>query len=151
MQQHTIHFWTCLIVLCSLEQEGGAAVFRGQILSSKSGILWIFGVFNTTGKSEKKKNKVKSWRQWSSGWSSSKRSEFPTWNFEYDDSSKRIFPVRARFFLSSQLSWTHWSLRFPSSEYQVVLNVAEVRLDWQHSQCNKPFLAHGVACECLSF
>jgi hypothetical protein len=33
MQHHTRHFWTHL-VLCSLEQEGGAAVFRGQILLS---------------------------------------------------------------------------------------------------------------------
>jgi hypothetical protein len=30
MQQHTRHFWTYLVVLCSLEQEGGAAVLRGK-------------------------------------------------------------------------------------------------------------------------
>jgi hypothetical protein len=30
MQQHTIHFWTHLVVLCSLEQEGGAAVLVGK-------------------------------------------------------------------------------------------------------------------------
>ena len=53
MQQHTIHFWTHLVVLCSLEQEGGAAVLRGQILSLKSGILWIYGAFKTTGNAEK--------------------------------------------------------------------------------------------------
>ena len=50
MQQHTIHFWT------HLEQEGGEAVLRGQIcyqtMSSKSGILWIYGAFKTTGDSE---------------------------------------------------------------------------------------------------
>jgi hypothetical protein len=34
MKNHTRHFWTQLVVLCSLEQEGGAAVLRGQILSS---------------------------------------------------------------------------------------------------------------------
>ena len=43
MQQNTIHFWTHLVVLCPLEQEGGAAVLCGQTLSSKSGILWIYG------------------------------------------------------------------------------------------------------------
>jgi hypothetical protein len=49
MQQHTRHFWTHLVVLCSLEQEGGAAVLHGHILSSKSVILWIYGAFKTTG------------------------------------------------------------------------------------------------------
>jgi hypothetical protein len=34
MQQHTRHFWTHLVVLYSLEQEVGAAVLHGQILSS---------------------------------------------------------------------------------------------------------------------
>jgi hypothetical protein len=34
MQQHTRDFWTHLVVLCSLEQEGGAAVICGKILSS---------------------------------------------------------------------------------------------------------------------
>jgi hypothetical protein len=56
MQQHTRHFCTYL-VLFSLEQEGGAAVFRRQILS-KSVIIWIYGAFKTTGNSEK--NKVES-------------------------------------------------------------------------------------------
>ena len=32
MQQHTIHVWTHLVVLCSLEQEGGTAVLRGKIV-----------------------------------------------------------------------------------------------------------------------
>jgi hypothetical protein len=41
-------------VLCSLEQEGGEVVRRGQILSSKSGILWIYGAFKTTWNSEEK-------------------------------------------------------------------------------------------------
>ena len=54
------------------------------------------------------KNTVESWRQWSSGWSSRKRPEFPTWNSQLDDRSKRIFPV---------------------------LKAAEVMLDWQHGQC----------------
>jgi hypothetical protein len=31
-----------------LEQEGGTAVLHGQILSSKSGILWMYGAFKTT-------------------------------------------------------------------------------------------------------
>jgi hypothetical protein len=30
MQQHTIHFWTHPVVLCSLEKEGGAAFLRGK-------------------------------------------------------------------------------------------------------------------------
>jgi hypothetical protein len=58
MQQHRIHFWTHLVVLCSLEQEGGATVLLGHILSSMSAILWIHGAFKTTGNSEK--NKVES-------------------------------------------------------------------------------------------
>ena len=42
-------------VMCSLELEGGAAVhlvitFWHETLSSKSGILWIYGAFKTTGK-----------------------------------------------------------------------------------------------------
>ena len=45
-------------MLCSLEQEGGAAVLRGQTLTSKSVILWIFGAFKTTGKSERKTDEV---------------------------------------------------------------------------------------------
>ena len=49
MQQHTRHFWTHLVVLCSLEQEGAAAVLSGQILSSKSGILWIYGALRQLG------------------------------------------------------------------------------------------------------
>jgi hypothetical protein len=49
MQQHTTHFWTHLVVLCSLEQEGGVAAIRRQTLPSKSGILWIYGAFKTTG------------------------------------------------------------------------------------------------------
>ena len=58
-----MHFRTHLVVLCSFEQEGGAAVlllgkFCHQTLSSKSGILWIYGAFKTTGNSEK--NKVES-------------------------------------------------------------------------------------------
>ena len=44
MQEHTTHFWTHLVVVCSLEQEGDAAVHRGQILSSvcHSLDLWCF-------------------------------------------------------------------------------------------------------------
>jgi hypothetical protein len=49
MQQHTRHFWTHIVVLYSLEQEGGAVVLRGKILSSNFGIkvwhsldLWCF-------------------------------------------------------------------------------------------------------------
>jgi hypothetical protein len=49
MQQHTIHFWTHLVVLCSLEQEGDKVFLPGQMLSSKAGILWISGAFKTTG------------------------------------------------------------------------------------------------------
>jgi hypothetical protein len=51
MQQHTIHFLD--LVLCSLELEGGAAVLPLQILSSKSGILWIYGAFEIAGNSLK--------------------------------------------------------------------------------------------------
>jgi hypothetical protein len=58
MQRHTIHLLTHFVVLCSLEQKGGAVVLCGQILSSKSGILWIYAAFKTTGNSEK--NKVES-------------------------------------------------------------------------------------------
>jgi hypothetical protein len=47
MQQQKL-FWTHLVVLCSLEQKGGAAVHLlgtscHQTLASKSGILWIYG------------------------------------------------------------------------------------------------------------
>jgi hypothetical protein len=49
MQQHTRHVWTHLVVLCSLEQEGGAAFLLGQNLSSNFDIkvwhsldLWCF-------------------------------------------------------------------------------------------------------------
>jgi hypothetical protein len=42
-------------VLCSLEQEGGAAVISGHILSTNYVILWIWGAFKTTGNSKKKK------------------------------------------------------------------------------------------------
>ena len=35
MEQHALQFWTHLVVLCSLEQEGGAEVLRGKIWSSK--------------------------------------------------------------------------------------------------------------------
>jgi hypothetical protein len=48
MQQHIRHLWAHLFVLCSLGQEGGVAGLRGQIFSSKSGILWIYGAFKTT-------------------------------------------------------------------------------------------------------
>ena len=74
-----------------------------QSLSSKSGILWIYGAVKTTGNSEK--NKAESWSQRSSGWSFRKRPKFLTLNFELDDCSKHIFPVWAHFFQSSQLSW----------------------------------------------
>ena len=43
-------------MLCSLEQEGDVVVLRGQIMSSKSGILWIYGAFKTTGISKKRLN-----------------------------------------------------------------------------------------------
>jgi hypothetical protein len=43
MQQHTRHFWAHLVALCSLEQEGVAAVLHGQILSSNFAInIWHF-------------------------------------------------------------------------------------------------------------
>jgi hypothetical protein len=41
MQQHTKHFWTHLVLLCSLKQKGGAAVRHGKMLSLMSGFLWI--------------------------------------------------------------------------------------------------------------
>ena len=138
MQQHTIHFH--LVVLCSLEQEGGEGVLCEQILSSNFVIkvwhsldLWCF-----QDNWELRKTKVESWwRQWSSGRSSRKKSEFPIWNAGLDDSSKCIFPVGGHFFQSSQLSWTHWSLIFPSSKFPVVFNTAEVILDWQDWQHGK--------------
>jgi hypothetical protein len=77
------------------------------ILSSKSGILWIYGAFKTTGNSAK--NKVK-WCQWSSDRSSRKRPEFPI--CELYDHLKGIFSAP-----SFLLFW------------------AEVMLDWQHGQC----------------
>ena len=49
------------------------------------------------------------WRQWSSGCRWRKRSKFPIYNFELDESSKRIFSVVACFSPSSQLFWTHTS------------------------------------------
>ena len=63
MQQHTRPFWTHLVVLCSLEKEGGAAILLvgklyHQTLSSKSGILWIYGAFKTTGNSGKKTKSI---------------------------------------------------------------------------------------------
>jgi hypothetical protein len=61
--------------------------FWHQTLPSKSGILWICDAFKTTWNSEG-----------SSGQSSRKRPEFPTWNSELDDCSKRIFPVGTHFF-----------------------------------------------------
>jgi hypothetical protein len=133
-----MHLWT---VLCSLEQEGGMVLllvgkFCHQTLSSTSCILKIY----------RKKQ----------GWimtSVSFRSELGITSWMtvqklFSQSEQFFFPV---VFLSSQLSWTHWSLRFPISEFLVVLNKAEVMLAWQHGQFIQPFLAHGVACECLSF
>jgi hypothetical protein len=69
--------------------------------------------------------------EWSSGRSSRKKPEFPSWM-----TIQSVFSQsELGFFQSSQLSWTHWSLRFPSSEVTVLLNVAEVMLNWQHGQC----------------
>ena len=52
MQQHTIHFWTHLVVLSSLEQEGGAAFWENVVikLCHQSGILWIYGQQGTRKK-----------------------------------------------------------------------------------------------------
>ena len=100
-----LHFVYCTILTLNSKlrprmilglQKGGAPVllvgnFCHQTLSSKSVFFWIYGAFKTSWNTEK--NKIVSWRQWSSGWSSRKRPEFPTWNSELDDRSKRIFPV----------------------------------------------------------
>ena len=142
MQQHTGHFWTHLVVLCSLEQEGGAAVLRGNILSSNFIKVWhSLDLWCFRDNWDLEGEKMESWwRQWSSGCSCRKRSKFPIYNSELDESSKRIFSVVACFFFqSSQLSWTHWSL-----------NVAEVILDWQHGQYIQTFLDHDVECLSLS-
>ena len=48
------HVWTHLVVLFSLEQEGGAAVHRGQILPSNFVISLAFSGFMNS-----EKNKVK--------------------------------------------------------------------------------------------
>ena len=55
--------------------------------------------------------------QWSSGQSSRKRPEFPTWNSELDDRSKRIFLVRAPFF--SEISVVLNSLKSEISQFRV--------------------------------
>jgi hypothetical protein len=54
MQQHAMHFWTHLVVLCSLEQEVGSAVLRGQILSSNFVISGIMALSRQLGTLEKK-------------------------------------------------------------------------------------------------
>ena len=59
MQQHAYIFFTHVVVLCSLEQEGGMEVHHGQILSSKSGIVWIYGALKTTGNSMSNHNRIK--------------------------------------------------------------------------------------------
>ena len=57
MQQHTKYFWTHLVVLCSLEKEGGVAVVRGKMLSSNfnqslkvSGFMVLLRQLGTQGK-----------------------------------------------------------------------------------------------------
>ena len=57
MQQHTIHFWTHLVVLCSLEQEGGATVllvgkFCNQSLAF-SGFMVLSRQLKTLGKKQR--------------------------------------------------------------------------------------------------
>ena len=116
MQQHTIHFWTHL-VLCSLEQEGGVVVLRGQVLSSKSGILWIYGAFKTTGNSGKK-NKIESWwHHWSSVHSSRKR---PDLQFRVGWSFKMYFRSQSSFIPNFPVVLNSLS-SFRSSEWTVVL------------------------------
>ena len=72
-----------------------------NFVMKKSGILWIYGAFKTTGNSEKK---------------------FPTWNSELDGCSKRIFLVR-------ELPVVLNSMKSESSKFPVVFNAAEVMLD----------------------
>ena len=103
MQQHRIHLWTHLVVLCSLEEEGATAILRGQILSSKSGILW------TNGKSEKRLN-----RDDVIDLQVVAVERGQIYNSELYDRSKRIFPVVLNSLKSS----------FRSSESTVVLKAA---------------------------
>ena len=66
------------------------------------------------------KNKVGSWRQWSSGQSSRKRPKFPSWNSELDDRSKLDFPVGGHFLLEFPVvlnSLRFWD--FPVPSFQV--------------------------------
>jgi hypothetical protein len=80
--------------------------FCHQTLSSKSGILWIYGAFKTTGNSEKTRvnHDVRDIQVGALEKGSRKRPEFPTWNSELDDRSKCVFPVEANFFQSAHLS-----------------------------------------------
>jgi hypothetical protein len=97
MPPHTRHFWTHLVVLCSFEQEGGTAVHRGQILSSKLGILWIYVASRQLGIW----GKTRSNHDYVSDLQVvvlRKRPEFLTYNSELDDRLKLIFTVGAWFF-----------------------------------------------------
>ena len=110
MQQHTIRFWTHLDVMWW-------AHFVIKVWHSLD--LWCF---------------QDNWELWKKT------------RLNHDVSNLQVGALESG--LSSQLgilSWmtvqnifpvgTHLSLRFPSSEFPVVLNVAEVMLDWQHGQC----------------
>jgi hypothetical protein len=41
IKQHTRHFWTHLIVLCSLEREDGVVVLRWKMFSSNTEPIWL--------------------------------------------------------------------------------------------------------------
>ena len=112
-----MHFWPHLVLLFSLEQEGGAAALRGQMLSSKSDILWIDDAFKTTGNSEKKY--VESWwRHWSSGRSSRKR---PDLQFRVGWPFKTYFHSLSSFIPDFPVVLNSLKSGFRSSELTVVL------------------------------
>ena len=121
MQQHTIHFWThrCAVLTWTGRWRGGPCL---QILSWNF-VIKVCHSLNVWCFQDNWEFRKKLCLIMTSGRTSRKR--FLTWNFELDDRSKRIFLVGACSFQSSQLSWTHWNMRFPSSEFPVVLNSAE--------------------------
>ena len=95
--------------------------FRGQILSSKSGILWIYRAFKTTGNSW--------WHHWSSGRSSRKR---PYLQFRVGWPFKTCFPSRSLFIPEFPVVLNSLKSSFHSPELTVVSSTAQIMLYWQH-------------------
>ena len=101
MQQHTIHFWTHLVVLCSLEQEGGMVVLRGQIIKlghqslTFSGFMVLSRQLGTQKKTRLNHDDVIDLQVVALEKGQSSQLTVPF---------KMYFPVGARFFRNSQLS-----------------------------------------------